>query len=171
MKKIILLIALIGVTVNLCASNLETATDLQKSSNNKISFFILQQATHATAINREDNCYDLTLSGLTPEILYFADQPSQLVGKMSTHELMSLWKAEKVMHNTSIHAHYDIKGIDKTLNFVVALAKPQYNAANDTLQYTACINDQKAQKITLPKHLSTLTLFIDPFCANLSGIC
>lgn len=166
MKKIIvpalLLTTLLSLTSALSAKDTSFELKWKQMTPNKINLLVLQQASTATAVSTQAHCYDLTLSGLTPQVLYFADQPSHLVGQMHTPDLVTLWKADKAVHNAGMHAHYLRNGTDTILSIVMTLSKPQYDASKNTLCYAACINDPQQQKVSLPAKLSTVTLFIDP---------
>lgn len=159
MIKTTLITALLALTPTLYANDQTLDTQHAK-------VFLLQQAAQAMTTNIDQNCYNLTLSNLKNEVLYFAAQPNELVGEMNTQKLVSLWNTKKLTHNASIHAHYDVKGQDKTINYIVALSHPRYDAAKNTLQYKACINDPKVQKLTPPKQSSNVTLFIDQICLS-----
>ena len=159
MKKILLTILCLALVPALYANDKKLATQNEK-------VFLVQQAANATAIHTDKNCYNLTLKNLTNEVLYFAPQPDQLVGEMNNQKLVALWNAKKLTHNASIHAHYQMKGQDKTINYIVALSQPRYDAAKNTLQYKACINDPKVQNLALPEKSSKLTLFIDQICVS-----
>jgi hypothetical protein len=167
MKKLILTLLLI-VTFTTSQANLLDSVPKGKNTHNKISLLILQQANNATLSATKNHCYHLILANLAPGILYFANQPSQLVGQMNNAQFIKLWH-DGAVHNAGLHTHYQHHGDDKTESIVLALSKPTYQAKTNTFTYQACVNDAAAQKVILPAQLTNITLFIDPLDTNIWG--
>ena len=130
------------------------------------NWMFLQHSKTATVSAEKSHCYDLRLEGLHKSIVYFGDQPNDQVGKTNVAKFLTLWKDDSTkLHNAALHA----QSKDGSINRILTLAKPQWNAVDKSLTYHACITDNHSESIKLPEHLSHVVLFIDPINGSLWG--
>ena len=108
----------------------------------------------------------ITLNGLSPSTIYFADRPQRQVGHMSTRRFVDLWDEGD-----------NSFAVDPP-NAVLSFAEPEDRAPeevvvtirdphldNDSLRYEVSVLDG-----TLPKATGPCALFIDPFGRPLSPV-
>lgn len=127
-----------------------------------IRLLFLQEAEQATLIPSSKGCYNLSLTKLQPELLYFSDRPNKVSGYMNVQEFMSIWGKSKVIHNAVLHGYANSKDHAST-SIALSISLPTYHSKWDRLSYTACLLDVKSEKSWPETKLYNATLFVDPF--------
>jgi hypothetical protein len=109
----------------------------------------------------------LTLRGITPSTLYFADRPKRDVGHMTTADFVDLWAIGDNSFETdppnAVLAFLE-PGADVPDDAVIVLKEPNLDGAGD-LSYSIEVLEG-----TVPAHTGPVTLFIDPFGRPLSPV-
>jgi hypothetical protein len=109
----------------------------------------------------------LTLRGITPSTLYFADRPKRDVGHMTTLDFVDLWAIGDNSFASdppnAVLAFLE-PGADVPEDAVVVLKDPNLDGAGN-LAYTIEVLEG-----TVPAHAGPVTLFIDPFGRPLSPV-
>jgi hypothetical protein len=109
----------------------------------------------------------LTLRGITPSTLYFADRPKRDVGHMTTADFVDLWAIGDNSFATdppnAVLAFLEA-GADVPDDAVVVLKEPNLDGTGD-LSYSIDVLEG-----TVPAHTGPVTLFIDPFGRPLSPV-
>jgi len=109
----------------------------------------------------------LTLRGITPSTLYFADRPKRDVGHMTTTDFVDLWAIGDNSFETdppnAVLAFLEPGG-DVPDDAVVVLKEPNLDGAGN-LAYTIEVLEG-----TVPAQAGPVTLFIDPFGRPLSPV-
>ena len=109
----------------------------------------------------------LTLRGITPSTLYFADRPKRDVGHMTTTDFVDLWAIGDNSFETdppnAVLAFLEPGG-EVPDDVVVVLKEPNLDGAGN-LAYTIEVLEG-----TVPSHTGPVTLFIDPFGRPLSPV-
>jgi len=109
----------------------------------------------------------LTLRGITPSTLYFADRPKRDVGQMSTADFVDLWAiGDNSFEFDPPNAVLSFlePGANAPEGVVVVLREPKLDAAGD-LMYSIEVLEG-----TVPAQSGPVTLFIDPFGRPLSPV-
>ncbi|HEY7858466.1 MAG TPA: hypothetical protein VIC82_08185 [Candidatus Nanopelagicales bacterium] len=108
----------------------------------------------------------ITLRGLSPSTLYFADRPQREVGHMSTRQFVANWRdggnsfAENPPNAVPSFAE---PGDRPPTDAVVVIQDPHLDG--DALSYTIKVLDD-----TVPSPTGPCAMFIDPFGAPLSPV-
>ena len=108
----------------------------------------------------------VTLHGLSPSTLYFADRPQREVGHMSTRLFVELWgEGENRLADDPPNAvlSFAEPGDRTPEDAVVVIQDP--NLDGDTLSYSVKVLDG-----TVPDATGPCALFIDPFGRPLSPV-
>ena len=108
----------------------------------------------------------ITLHGLSPSTLYFADRPQREVGHMNSRRFVELWGEGDNSFSTD------------PPNAVLSFAEPDDRPPNDAvvvLQDPLMDGDQLSYSVkvldgTVPRATGPLALFIDPFGRPLSPV-
>lgn len=108
----------------------------------------------------------ITLQGLSPSTLYFADRPQREVGHMSTSHFVDLWgEGENSFAVDPPNAVLSFaQPADRTPEEVVVTIRNPH-LAGDSLQYEVDVLDG-----ALPVSTGPCALFIDPFGRPLSPV-
>jgi len=109
----------------------------------------------------------LTLRGITPSTLYFADRPKRDVGHMTTTDFVDLWAIGDNSFETdppnAVLAFLEPGG-EVPDDAVIVLKEPNLDGAGN-LAYTIEVLEG-----TVPAQAGPVTLFIDPFGRPLSPV-
>jgi hypothetical protein len=108
----------------------------------------------------------LTLTGVAPSTLYFADRPQREVGHMATSDFVELWgEGENSFAADPPNAVLAFleSGNDMPQDAVVVIKDPLLS--DGELSYTVDVLDG-----TVPDESGPVTLFIDPFGRPLSPV-
>ena len=120
-----------------------------------------------TAQGIDSDGQTLTLRGVTPSTLYFADRPKRDVGHMTTTDFVDLWAIGDNSFETdppnAVLAFLEPGG-DVPDDAVVVLKEPNLDGAGN-LAYTIEVLEG-----TVPAQAGPVTLFIDPFGRPLSPV-
>tara|TARA_R110000868_G_scaffold380784_4_gene647003 strand:- start:1285 stop:1821 length:537 start_codon:yes stop_codon:yes gene_type:complete len=139
---------------------IQTYVHANKAEEQKLSLLFVQQAKMVNAKSAaKTDCYNVTLSGLNDNLIFFSDRPQHVVGNLTTAEFEQLWQDNKEAPNAVLHGT-DAQG--KKVNIVLTLSLPTYNSKQNTMTYPACITDSASEKTAVPSSLTNITLFIDP---------
>lgn len=172
MKKLVkcLLIAsaVTASAASLAAETSPTALHKTQNSKNHISLLFLQHASKISFTPASDSCYNVTLSGLSDEIIYFSDEPARVVGKTSAQEFITVWQHEKIKPNAAIHGYLSTSRSSKTVDEVLTFSAPSYDAKKNIMRYTACPTQEKTHSL-VAKNLYNATIFYDDFCYFCGG--
>jgi hypothetical protein len=120
-----------------------------------IEALFVQTAGRLTSDGKEA----ITLEGLSPSTIYFADRPQREVGHMSTQRFVDLWsEGENSFEVDPPNAvlSFAEPGDRRPEEVVVTLRNPSLE--EDSLSYRVDVLDG-----TLPKSTGPCALFIDPF--------
>jgi hypothetical protein len=114
--------------------------------------------------------YTLTLKGVHPSVLYFADRPNREVGVMSIAQFVAglFHKPGAASPNAAINALVPQWGSHQ-YTMGVTLSQPKYDRATQTIRYHASQLPQGPSSrrehgrtdVTLPKTFSHTSLFVD----------
>lgn len=108
----------------------------------------------------------LTLSGVTPATLYFADRPERDAGHLATSDFVDLWGAgENSFEEDPPNAVLSFlsPGGDVPDDVVVVISQP--TLSGDSLTYAVELVEG-----TIPASSGPATLFIDPFGRPMSPV-
>jgi len=108
----------------------------------------------------------ITLNGLSPSTIYFADRPKREVGHMTTSRFVDLWgEGDNSFAVDPPNAVLSFaEPSDRTPEeVVVTISEPRLNG--DSLRYNVTVLDG-----TLPASTGPCALFIDPFGRPLSPV-
>lgn len=116
---------------------------------------------------RSDGQGQITLEGIAPSTLYFADRPQREVGHMSTQRFVELWgeggdNSFAADPPNAVLSFAD-PGDRMPEEVVVTITDPR--ADGDSLSYAVTVLDG-----TLPTSTGPIALFIDPFGRPLSPV-
>ncbi len=131
-----------------------------------VRLLFIQQAKQGvlTKASQKPGCYQLTLQQLKPEVLYFSDEPKRMTGRLSNSHFVKTIKYNArqyhIKPNVAIQAYVVDHNQVKEINEVAAISNPQYNAAAQTVSYTACPLPKTNFQVA---HLKMINLFFDPF--------
>ena len=120
-----------------------------------------------TAQGIESDGAKLTLQGITPSTLYFADRPQRVVGHMATSDFVDLWDVgDNSFESDPPNAVLSFlePGVNAPVDAVVVLTAPNLTG-DGNLSYSI-----KVLEGTVPAHTGPVTLFIDPFGRPLSPV-
>jgi hypothetical protein len=151
-KRIIVLAAWIASTV--IAPQISLA-QTQPAGEQQIPQLLFVQ--NATAVVTDKSGRVLTLQGLSPTTLYFADRPVRLAGHYRTDEYLKFWKQGpesflKDPPNATLSTFQ--KGNDDLLDVVVTLRNPRLKGRDLSYDVTVISGE-------LPKAAGPASLFID----------
>jgi len=145
MKRILLLILI------LIASITSAQAEQTKNAEQSVMFMFVQ-----TAHNVSFNNGTLTLKGVAPTTLFFADRPKREVGHMTMKDFLKDWNEGKDNFATDPpNAVLSIFDKDKITDVVIVLSKPRLKDQN--LSYDVSILDGE-----MPAAGGESSLFIDP---------
>lgn len=132
---------------------------------NHVDLLFLQQADSGSMkrIAHRKGCYQLTLSNLHENVLYFTDQPKRNAGNITNREFMEVWKHNTIAPNVALQGFAVTPDEVREINLVATLKHPRFHESNQSITYTACIiqKDQKKERIKNAE-LRSVNLFIDP---------
>jgi hypothetical protein len=120
------------------------------------------QTAHGSA-NKDGT---LTLTGVSPSTLYFADRPQRVVGHMGTQDFVELWgEGDNSFESDPPNAvlAFVEPGDDVPEDAVVVIKNPQLS--DGELSYSIELLDG-----AVPTNSGPVTLFIDPFGRPLSPV-
>lgn len=155
-KKINLLVGLLIV----CLAGTISAASLTKK--NQLSFLFVQHAKVLQMKPLGKQCYQLTLSGVRKELLYFSNRPNRIVGRVTTQQFLSIWQRNKIQPNTLVDGFVKPNDVKESSGRVLTFKNMSYQPATGVVEYTACLTDPTKQA-TLHKTLYDVTLFFDNF--------
>lgn len=145
----------------------------QNPSKNQVELMFYQHAKEGKISIHADKkeCYSITLSELSPNVVYFSNFPSHVSGRMNLEKFNTSWKhaetADGVKPNAVLHAYNNKVYMEQSaLNMTVTLSDLKYNQESKTMSYTACPLN-KDGKFTVATESTSATLygvdlFIDP---------
>ena len=108
----------------------------------------------------------ITLHGVSPSTLYFADRPQREVGHISSRQFVANWGEGDnsfAMNPPNAVLSFAEPGDRLPVDTVVVIQNPQLNA--DTLTYSVTVLEG-----SLPATTGPCALFIDPFGRPLSPV-
>jgi hypothetical protein len=139
----------------------------------KTSYLFVQDADQVTItpLPAEQDSYQITLAGVGPEIVYFADQPQRKAGMIDQTDFMAVFAKEhvkKIQPNAALVWNTPERGA-----LVVKLTKGSYSSQDQTAVYGATVvktargglaefNGRNAAG-SIPTRLGKAMLFIDDF--------
>ena len=145
MKRILLLILI------LIASITSVQAEKTKDQEQSVQLMFVQTA-HSVAFNNGT----LTLKGVAPTTLFFADRPKREVGHMTMKDFLKDWdKGKNSFATDPPNAVLSIFDKDKITDVVIVLSKPRLKDQN--LSYDVSILDGE-----MPAAGGESSLFIDP---------
>ncbi|MBA2709995.1 MAG: hypothetical protein H0U57_05330 [Tatlockia sp.] len=123
----------------------------------KILFFQHANLGTITPEKTSASCFNIQLSQLKEQVIYFANEPARTSGVMNWTDFALTWAHNNIHPNAVINAIKD----KKIVNDTVTLYNLQYDKLNKTASYKACTLDPKLE--FAPGQLADVSLFIDPF--------
>jgi hypothetical protein len=139
----------------------------------KTSYLFVQAADDVTirAIPAVQNAYQITMTGVAPETVYFADQPQRKAGMLDQTDFMAVFakaQVKKIQPNAAMVWSTPDRGA-----LIVKLTSGSYHSQDNTLVYEGTILssaqgglaefEQRKASGSIPERLSKATLFIDDF--------
>jgi hypothetical protein len=119
-----------------------------------------------TAASTTSDGARITLLGMSPSTLYFADRPQREVGHMSTRQFVDLWgEGDNSFEENPPNAvlSFADEGDRPPVDAVVVIREPRLDG--DVLTYGITVLDG-----TVPAATGACALFIDPFGRPLSPV-
>ena len=145
MKKILLLILII-------ISSIASAQAEQTKNTEQSALFMFVQTAHNVSFNNGT----LTLKGVSPTTLFFADRPKREVGHMTMEDFLKDWNEGKDNFATDPpNAVLSTFDKDKITDVVLVLSKPRLKGQD--LSYDVSVLDGE-----MPATGGESSLFIDP---------
>jgi hypothetical protein len=139
----------------------------------KESYLFVQGADEGVikAMPARPEAYQITMTGIGPETIFFTDQPERKAGMIDQQAFMKVFArqaAKNVEPNAALVWNAPGRGA-----LIVKLVKSSYNSQDNTLSYEAVVlptaegglvafNSRKASG-PLPERVGKVTLFIDDF--------
>jgi hypothetical protein len=139
----------------------------------KTSYLFVQEADEVImkTVPGGQNAYQITMVGVGPEAIYFADQPQRKAGMINQTDFMAVFAKErvkKIQPNAALVWNTPDRGA-----LVVKLTSGSYRSQDNTLVYEATMLpsaqgglaefDQRKASGSLPERVSKAMLFIDDF--------
>jgi hypothetical protein len=150
-KKDLMLVSAVLVSVFLSSVIAQKAGAEKKEDGKKKVEYLYVQTAHAVTFKGDK----MTLHGVSPTTLFFADRPERIAGHGATEELVGEWsEGEDSFAKDPPNGTLSILESDEIENIVVVLQNPQLKGSQ--LTYTIKVLDGK-----VPSHGGANALFID----------
>lgn len=172
MKKILTTISFVLL---LFSTSLWTIT---ASAEQQTDYLFIQQAKEGKLVATQDkNTYKLVVKGLDSYIMYFSDRPVRTAGLIPTPDFYKQWNEKVASGFQSDAPNAGLVGVKlhklkegKDSEVAITLSNPQYDAAHNTVTYTAKILTADLPKLPKAMGFSHLVLFFDggPYCPSCS---
>lgn len=146
-----------------------------KAKNDRALLVLVSKEAQLQSIEKTDS-YKLTLKGVNPKVIYFADRPARLSGQMSLDKFVSQWKTgtfAKVAPNAVIEVvrlDAKTKKLDSNqTTYAVTLYKPAQVTESNELSFE--IKPLPGNKTALPVTAASdyVAVFIDDICLSCIG--
>jgi hypothetical protein len=128
-------------------------------------------AGQMTPIEGEHGAFDLTLTGVDPKVIYFADRPMRNTGTMTADRLIDIvFNPLEALPNAVLVVSHS-PGADGSVRLPVQLAEPKYDEATSTMRYKAMLLAEFPENVphangeepvdAVPPSFTEASLFID----------
>ena len=160
-------------------SSNETQPEEAEAEEKPVRHMFVQSAHSGSfvPVEGEENLYTLTLEGVSPQTIAFADRPERDVGQVPMQKFLDgLGFSPKNPPNAAIEI---LEAEEEEDVMVMELLDPVYDAANQTLQYNVSILEEPNHSYaifnerhdeSLSEHFGPAALFIDD-CPDCRVIC
>lgn len=150
-------------------SNLSPQTQQASTLPKNVELLFTQTADSAVLSQnpQKPQSYIFTLHNVNPSTVWFSDRPQRVSGTLTISEFMKYWTQPTPNNfvtdhpNANLIAVYKDKEINKHISGVLMLARPVYNAQQQTLTYDAYSLDKSFQNYPQTLTLHHVVLFID----------
>ena len=171
MKKVTILLAAMSLLSTSLLSNATVAMQNNTATQEKATVLFVQTAPNAmmTNVNKKNQPLKITLYEVNSKVVYFANRPVRMHGKISAEKFSSMWQTyfKNSPPNVAIETSYKtMKGKIKELTLIGTLSQPVYNPKTHSMTYT--VNLEKGQTATV-HHLGQTALFLDGVPFNPGG--
>jgi hypothetical protein len=148
-------------------------------SDKEVTYLFVQQARAGTfvPVPGEEGRFALTLTGVTPQTIYFSDRPQRIVGQAAMQPFLDALCHDDA--NPPNAALVILEGDEQEDVVVVELLDPAYDPAAATLRYTAKIMEEPGHSLAVynerhdgrvPESFGAASLFIDD-CEDVVAAC
>lgn len=134
------------------------------------NMMFVQIANSGTIVEHDEGIYTLVLHEVSPQAIYFSDDPSRTTGHMATDEFVNLWNGDELNFATTPHAAITTLNADEGV-LIVELLNPSYDAETMTLEYVVqVVLDDVSEGLShytdvtdtiIPESLENIAVFID----------
>jgi hypothetical protein len=141
------------------------------------SFLFVQNASSGTFVADGNGSYTLSLSGVSPQTIFFSDRPARDTGQIEMEKFVT---SSCFDNFNPPNAAIDVMGVDEGNDVVIVeLTNPVYDADSATLNCTARILDDRNHSIasfntrrdaSIPEAFGAVALFIDD-CSDVKIAC
>jgi hypothetical protein len=129
---------------------------------NHIELMFFQQAQSGYIKATSHGCYDVMLSGIEPNVMYFSDSPNKTAGNLTVAQLAESMKHSQDIDKVVPNALLNMKLIENTkqlsVNMIGQLSNARY--INKEFHYTFCLIE--GNQLVKRGQIRSVNLFIDP---------
>lgn len=144
----------------------------QTQSKAEINFLFLQVAKSGILQKQADGkTYLLTLHQVDPYITYFSEAPNRITGFKPIADVSNIIQAgDRQAHTTGLNSALIAMTKNNSLQYILNISKPHYDAKQHTLTYIATLLPDEKNS-SLPDHITFNhpALFIDRVCVSCGG--
>lgn len=159
--KNIILTLIIGSCVTSFASHAADTENVLKIKNH-VELMFFQQAHSGSIKATSHGCYDITLSNLEPQVMYFSDTPSKTAGNLSLSQLAESMthsqNTERVEPNALLNMQLNQASKQLSVNMIGKLSNARYT--NKQFHYTFCLIE--SNQVVKRGEIRSINVFIDP---------
>lgn len=173
MKKIYLSLLSLFLLVFLAPTLALASTDQPTSLQNKerVLFVLLSRHGSIHEVSGKQGQYQLTLKGVNPQVIYFADRPARFANHVSLDKFLERWSEgsfKKDPPNAVMEGVRFSGGQVKpnnTTSYAIVLSNPVYDSQKAELVFDIKPLSGKAS-LPILSHSDYLALFIDSSCLS-----
>ncbi len=136
----------------------DTKPLLKVIPHNRIELMFFQQAHAGSIKQNKSGCYELLLSNIEPEVMYFSNSPDKKAGNLTLSQFAETMthsqKAEKIKPNTLVNIKFDTSSI----NMIGTLSNALYTGKE--FHYTFC--PFGGNQLVKEGKIRSINLFVDP---------
>jgi hypothetical protein len=168
---LVLIAASAGSGVLTVTASTSAQTPVTAPASTTPTYLFVQQATGGTMAPADDGTWTLTLTGVVPRTVFFADRPEREAGTVATAELVTVSELFDPDNPPNAAVVLAEPGSEREDVLIVELRQPVYDAAAGTLRYTVTVLGESGAEglaawsdradASLPESFGHVALFID----------
>jgi hypothetical protein len=162
MNKKIIASIVIGSFIISAVSHAYNKPLLKQPTNNHIELLFFQQAKSGSIKMTSTGCYDLKLSDLNPNVVYFSNSPNKIAGNLTSEQFLTTIKhseeSEKINPNAVLNMKVGGFFRSRHVNMIGSLSHARLT--NQSFSYTFC--PFKGNNVIKQGKIRSVNLFVDP---------